>query len=139
MKNIATDQILAFSWFDIWYINQPIVSYSFVHLKRVCNAKVLSRYMYLRLWSLEDLSQNTPPLQTSFVYIRGLLKRLNKLMMQAYVYISLDYDCDLVNGAKVTRHMVCKNMSFAMFRNAKKHPKMKQNGERDEMSNLFLV
>lgn len=80
-----------------------------------------------------------PPLQTSFVYIRGLLKRLNKLMMQAYVYISLDYACDLVNGAKVTRHMVCKNMSFAMFRNAKKHPKMKQNGERDEMSNLFLV
>ena len=61
-------------------------------------------------------------------------------MMQVYVYISLEYDCDLVNGAKVTRHMVCKNMSLAMFRNAKKnHPKMKQNGERDEMSKLFLV
>lgn len=119
MKNIATDQILAFSWFDIWYINQPIVSYSFVHLKRVCNAKVLSRYMYLRLWSLEDLSQNTPP-SKPHLYIFGDLKRLNKLMMQAYVYISLDYACDLVNGAKVTRHMVCKNMSLAMFRNAKK-------------------
>ena len=124
MKNIATDQILAFSWFDIWYINQPIVSYFFVHLIRVCNAKVLSRYM--RLCSLEDLSQNTPPPKKipSFVYIWGLLKRLNKLMMQVlvYVYISLEYACDLVNGAKVTRHMVCKNMSLAMFRNAKKTP-----------------